>query len=108
MSVTSISGARAQAIAPQDARLRKTAQQLEGLFVEQLFQAMRETVPEGGVLDGGAGEEMFRGMMDQHLAEQVPQGWERGLGAAIYRQLRGALGGAPEAAGASNEAGGSR
>lgn len=72
-----------------DARLRKAAQDLEGLFVEQLFKAMRESVPEGGLIDGGSGEEMFTGLMDQHLAARVPAGWESGLGAALYRQLRG-------------------
>ncbi|MBI1809965.1 MAG: chemotaxis protein chel, partial [Gemmatimonadetes bacterium] len=37
-------------------RLRKTAKQLEGVFVQQLFKAMRETVPKDGVTGGGSGE----------------------------------------------------
>lgn len=76
-----------------DVRLKKVARQLEGVFVEQLFKAMRETVPEGGLYNGGAGEEIFTSMMDQHLAGEVPNDWERGLGAALYRQLRGAAAG---------------
>ena len=72
-----------------DRKLRDAAQQLEGVFVEQLFKSMRETVPDGGVIDGGSGEEIFSSLMDQHLAAQVPADWERGLGAALYRQLRG-------------------
>ena len=76
---------------PADARLRKVAQQLEGAFVEQLFKAMRETVPEGGLTGGGSGEEIFSSLMDQHLAAQVPASWEHGLGAALIRQLRGAV-----------------
>jgi flagellar protein FlgJ len=79
---------------PEDLRLRKAAQQLEGVFVQELFKAMRETVPHDGVLDGGAGEEMFQSMMDEHIAGQLPEHWEHGLGAAVYRQLRGALDGA--------------
>jgi peptidoglycan hydrolase FlgJ len=71
----------------RDLKLKQTAQQLEGVFVEHLFKAMRETVPEGGLVDGGAGEEIFTSLLDRHLADQVP-GWERGLGAAIYRQLQ--------------------
>ena len=59
--------------------------------MEQLFKAMRETVPQDGLLDGGAGEEMFTGLMDQHLAGLVPERWDSGLGAAIYRQLAGRL-----------------
>lgn len=71
-----------------EARLRQVSQQMEGVFVQELFKAMRETIPQGeGVVDGGMGEEIFSGLMDQHLASQVGAGGERGLGAAIYRQL---------------------
>ena len=52
----------------EDARLRQSSRDLEGVFVEQLFKAMRETVPENSLLSGGAGEEMFTSMMDSHLA----------------------------------------
>jgi peptidoglycan hydrolase FlgJ len=75
----------------QDDRLRTTAKQLEGVFVEQLFKAMRETVPTGGVVDGGAGEEVFHSLLDQHLSTQLPGSGDRGLSAAIYRQLRAAV-----------------
>lgn len=71
-----------------DARLRQAAQQMEGLFLEQLFKAMRETVPEGEVARGGSGEEIFTGLLDQKLADVAAGEGERGLGAAIYRQLR--------------------
>jgi len=70
------------------ARLRETAKQLEGIFVEHLFKAMRETVPEGGVVDGGSGEEIFSGLLDSHLAAQVPGQWNDGLSEALVRQLR--------------------
>jgi flagellar protein FlgJ len=71
-----------------DARLLDVARQLEGMFVEQLFRAMRETVPEGALVDGGPGEEIFQGLMDQHLAAETPREWPRGLAEALYRQLR--------------------
>lgn len=78
--------------ASDDARLRQSSRDLEGFFVEQLFKAMRETVPEGTLLSGGAGEEMFTGMMDAHLAAQVPGQWSDSLGEALYRQFRAAIG----------------
>ena len=77
----------------EEARLRQASRDLEGVFVEQLFKAMRETVPENSLFGGGAGEEMFTSMMDSHLATQVPEQWESGMGEALYRQLRAALGG---------------
>ena len=77
-----------QEVSPEEARLRRATGEMEGVFVQELFKAMRETVPEGGVVDGGAGEEIFSSLMDQHLSDQVASGWEHGLGAALYRQLR--------------------
>jgi len=66
-----------------DPRLAKSAQQLEGLFVQQLFAAMRETVPDEGLLSGGAGEQMFTAMMHEHLADLAPARWSQGLSADI-------------------------
>jgi len=77
--------------ASQDEKLRAVTKQLEGVFVQQLFKAMRETVPQDGLADGGAGEEMFTGMMDENIAMHVPEHWERGLGESLYKQLRAVL-----------------
>ena len=74
-----------------DARLQKVARQLEGVFVQQLFKAMRETVPQDGAVDGGSGEQMFTSMMDESLADQLPGQWHHGIGEGLIRQLRSAL-----------------
>ncbi|MCC6928926.1 MAG: rod-binding protein [Gemmatimonadaceae bacterium] len=72
----------------REARLRQVAGQLQGVFVEQLFKAMRETVPTDGITSGGSGEQMFAGMLDQHLANAVPSQWSHGIGESLMRQLR--------------------
>lgn len=97
-------GASPSATPPADpAALEKVAKQLQSVFAEQLFKAMRETVPRGeGAVDGGGGEEMFTGLMDQHVAADTPSQWARGLTDAIVRQLGKQLGAgapAPDAAG---------
>ena len=77
----------------RDEKLRKVASQLEGQFVQQMFKAMRETVPQqDGIVSGGTGEELFTSLMDQHLAAETPKHWEGGLAEAVYRQLRRGLG----------------
>lgn len=91
-----------------EARLREAVTQLEGVFVEQLFKAMRETVPQDGLTSGGAGEEMFTGLMDQHLAATVPAGWDHGLADALTRQLQGRLGRDAGAAAAGDALGAAR
>ncbi len=74
----------------KEEKLHDAAGQLEGLFVQQLFKSMRETVPQGeGIVSGGAGEDIFTGLLDQHLAAETPKQWESGMAEALYRQLRG-------------------
>ena len=93
--MTRIQGTPASATQPNltadEQRLRAVTKQLEGVFVQQLFKAMRETVPKDGFTDGGAGEDIFTGMMDEKIATHVPDHWERGIGESLYRQLRAAL-----------------
>jgi flagellar protein FlgJ len=88
---TPIGGASPTPNVPQsrDAALHKAAQQLEGVFVNQLFQAMRATVPEDGFAGGGSAEQTFTAMMDEHVAAETPSQWSHGLADALYRQFRG-------------------
>jgi flagellar protein FlgJ len=76
---------------PEDARLRQAARQLEGVFMEYLFKAMRETVPQDGAIEGGSGESIFTGLLDQHVADAAAAKQQNGLGDALYRQLADAL-----------------
>src|SRR5471030_1207811 len=91
-----------------DARLKKTAFQLEGLFVQKMFAAMRDTVPDGGFVPQGGGESTFTGMLDEKMAEKVPTQWDgpHSLAQALYHQLRSRL--APPAADPTTPATGSK
>jgi flagellar protein FlgJ len=73
------------------AALRRTAEQMEGMFVKQLFAAMRATVPADGAMAGGAGEELFTGMLDESVADSAPAHGNRGLAGQIVAQLRSRL-----------------
>ncbi len=77
--------------AAQDSKLRKVSQQMEGAFVQQMYKAMRETVPTDGLFGGGEGEDMFTSMMDEHAAADTPLQWKHGLSEAIFRQMRSAV-----------------
>ncbi|MBV9773553.1 MAG: rod-binding protein [Gemmatimonadetes bacterium] len=72
-------------------RLRAVSRQMEGVFVQQLYKAMRDTVPEGGFASGGQGEEMFTGLLDQHLSDATAASSSRGPGEALFRQMSAAL-----------------
>jgi flagellar protein FlgJ len=83
------------ALGPQkpddDARLRRTAIQMEGLFVQRMFGAMRDTVSSGeGLMPQSSAQETFTQLLDEKLAEQVPAQFDgaHSLANALYHQLR--------------------
>jgi Rod binding domain-containing protein len=77
------------------AALRRAAHELEAVFLQQLFQAMRAGVPESGLLAKPAGEELFTSLLDERIASVAAQRSERGVGEALYRQLSRRLAPAP-------------
>ena len=79
-----------RAPSPAETKLRKTALQLEGLFVQRMFAAMRETVPQDGLMGQSSAESTFSSLLDEKFAEQAPTQWngEHSLAEALYRQLR--------------------
>lgn len=83
-----------------EARLRSATRLLEGTFYQEMFKAMRQTVPDGGGPGGGQGEEIFTSLMDQHIADAAASRSRNGIGEALYRRFARAAGvgaaGAPE------------
>ena len=79
-------------------QVRNLSHQLEAVFVNQLFQAMRATIPQGGPIGHAPGEEMFTSLMDEKLASETAARLQRGLGESLYRQLAKRLPDAPAAA----------
>jgi Rod binding domain-containing protein len=57
------------------------------VFYQQMLQAMRDAVPEGGLLETSTGEKVFQEMFDEEMARQAAAHNERGLAQALYRQL---------------------
>jgi flagellar protein FlgJ len=97
-TVTAAAPVAPTTLTDDEKRLRKASADLEGLFVSQLFKAMRETVPKNeGIVSGGSGEEIFTGLMDEHIAAETPRHWGGGISEALYRQLRHGLPAASEA-----------
>jgi flagellar protein FlgJ len=76
----------------EDARIRAASDALEGTFFQELFKAMRDTVPDSGLLDGGTGEDAFTAMLDQHLADVQAARSQGGIGQALYRYFTGGKG----------------
>jgi flagellar protein FlgJ len=67
--------------------LRRISRELEGVFLRQLLQAMRATIPEGGFCESSTGREVFNSLLDEQLASLAAQRMQKGIGEALYRQL---------------------
>ena len=60
--------------APHDAKLREKFDEFVGQsFFGQLTSAMRKTVGKPAYLHGGRAEEIFRGQLDQALAQEISE-----------------------------------
>src|ERR1700740_339234 len=66
--------------------VKKVATQFEALFMQMVLKSMREATPHSGLLDSQE-QDMYRGMLDQQVAQQVASGGGTGLADVIARQL---------------------
>lgn len=61
---------RAQAKQDPKAALRQTAQQFEGLFLQQMMKSMREAVPKSDLVNSSSMEQ-FQSMFDKEVSVQM-------------------------------------
>jgi peptidoglycan hydrolase FlgJ len=71
----------------KDMKLRQACADFEAIMLRQVLAAMRKSVPEGGLLEGGYAGDMYRSMQDEQLASNLAHGKGMGLGEALYRQV---------------------
>jgi flagellar protein FlgJ len=74
--------------------LRETARQFEGLFIQMMIKAMRESLPKDGLFDSEQ-VRFFQGMFDRQVSLDLAQRGGLGLAEVLYRQLGGAPAGSP-------------
>lgn len=71
----------------KERRLREACAGFEAIMLKQILTLARQSVPEGGLLSGGYGEEIFRSMHDDQLARKMAGSGGLGFGEMLYRQL---------------------
>ena len=72
---------------PERERLARAAKELEAVVVSQLFETMRKTVPDGGLIERSAAEDVFRTMLDGELARVVADRSPFGLAQKIVEEM---------------------
>ncbi len=78
------------------------AKEMEALFVSQLVKAMRTTIPSGGALSGGRGEEIAHTMQDEAIGKSVAASGGFGLAKQILIDLNRISANKPEQMGEPN------
>lgn len=79
--------------APQSSAAR-TAQEFEAVFIGQMTKMMMEVVETGDQFSGGAGEEMFRGILAEQMGNEMAKRGGIGLAPAVLDQILKMQGGA--------------
>jgi peptidoglycan hydrolase FlgJ len=69
------------------AKLEQACQDFESLFIHQMLEQMRKTVPQGGMFSGGKAEALYTSMLDGEVAKSVSHHRGMGLASVLYRQL---------------------
>ncbi len=79
--------ARSRPAIDRSSDLYKACVDFESLFIKQMLNAMRETVPKDGLLDGGLGRDIFEDMLYDEYAKKMAETASFGLADTIYLQF---------------------
>ncbi len=72
-----------------DKKLKDVCIEMESLFVKQMLDAMRKTVPKSGFIQGGRAEEIFEDMLYDKRALSMSKTGSFGLSRILYKELSG-------------------
>ncbi len=72
----------------EDQKLREAAADFEAVFLSMMLSQMRKAVPKSGLFDGGQGEQVFQGLLDQEYTRKAAMnGQGLGIGRMVYEAL---------------------
>jgi len=71
----------------KDSKLYEQCQEFESLFTKMMLTEMKKSVSKSGLVDGGAGEEIFSDMLYDEYSKVMSKTAGFGLADQIYRQL---------------------
>jgi Rod binding domain-containing protein len=72
----------------QAEKLRQSAEEFEAIFVGLMLKSMRDSVQKSGLLDGGNGEDIFRGMLDAEYSKAMAAERKTEIADAIEREMK--------------------
>ena len=88
INALNVPAAAAKPLPKVDAKNKDTAQKFESVFLGQMTQLMLESVQQdSGDFHGGAGEEMFRGVLAEKLGTEMAKRGGIGLAPQVLDQI---------------------
>ena len=78
---------RATRSVSKDSKINSACEDMEALFIQNMFKEMRASIPKGGLTSGGKAEEMFTSMLDAEMAKTFSASGGIGLSSMVRRQL---------------------
>lgn len=72
--------------------LRKSCREFEAIYVQEMYKAMRKTVPDSGLFEKSMSSDLYKEMMDMEMAKATAAGKGTGLGEAMYQQMKDKIG----------------
>lgn len=76
---------------PDEKKLYQACVDFESIFVKQMLDSMRSTVPKGGLFDGGMSQEIFEDRLYDSYAEKISSTAGLGLARQMFEQIKETL-----------------
>ncbi len=83
-ALSEVSGARSSGA---EERAKKTAQDFEAMFVQQMLEPMFQNLKTDGLFGGGRGEEVYRSLLIQEYGKVVAQRGGLGVADSVHREI---------------------
>ena len=74
--------------AAEDAELLEACGEFESYFLNRVFKEMRESIPEGGLVEKDGGMDYYEDMLYDAYTKEMSQGRGTGIKEMLFRQLK--------------------
>lgn len=71
----------------QNDELKEACRDFEAIFIKQMLDSMKKTVPENSLMKGGMAEDIFEDMLYQEYASIISKSGDLGIAEMVYKQL---------------------
>ena len=71
----------------REQEIKEVSNEFASIFMELVVEAMRESIPENGLINGGNAEKIYRSMLDTEYSKMMVEGPGKDLAKSLYNDL---------------------